>query len=274
LDLFKIVIIPSGAAVIVGLRDELNILYSGVIELAPETWNRISFAYVEHDLDNTDIKVYVNRVEEFPVFALPSGDTSPPLPFLRYGVISEPGSNLVCWFDQIYIDDGDDLNDPNSVLLTAKLPASINEDNWNTTIGTGAVDERPLSETNYKQHTAFSGVRQTYNLQGAGAGDVDISTASILGYMGWSWAKKGSGDDGDLPALIVNNTVQPIILTTSPKLFRFPITSSAYPSDPAGIGMRSNEEAADTFLYECGVIVVTTERPPPRASSVVETLFF
>lgn len=255
LDLFRLVIVPEGDGVVVALQDEALTLYPGVIELLPETWNRISFSYIEHDLDDTDIKVYVNGVEEVSVTALPSGDTSPAIPYLRYGVILNPTIDSVCWFDQIYVDDGDDLADPGDILITAKLPATVNDNNWNATVGTGAINERPLSETNYQQHTASSGVRQTYTLQTAAVGDVDLTGNFIIGYMGWIWAKKGPGDDGDLPALIVNNTVQPIILTASPKLFRLPVTSSAYPSHAAGIGMRSNEEAADTFLYECGVVI-------------------
>jgi hypothetical protein len=175
---------------------------------------------------------------------------------LEFGWVLTPGTSHICWFDQIYLDDGDDMDDPGDKRSTAKLPASVNEDNWDTTGGTGAVNERPLSVTNYKQHAASSGVRQTYTLQSAATGDVDISGNTIAGYMGWAWAKKGAGDDGDLPALIVNNVVQPIILTTTPKLFKFSVASSSYPSHAAGIGMRSNEEAADTFMYEAGAVVV------------------
>lgn len=255
LDLFRIVITAQGDGVVVQLVDEASVVYSGVIELAPNTWNRISFAYIEHDLDDNDIKVYVNGIEEISVTALPSGDTSPQILYLRYGWILNPGVDAVCWFDQLYVDAGDDLGDPGNVLLTAKLPLSVNEDNWNTTGGTGAVNERPIDLANFKQHTASSALRQTYTLERASIGDSDISDEVLCGYMGWAWAKKGSGDDGDLPALIVNNTVLPIILTTTAKLFNLAVTSSSYPTHAAGIGMRSNEEAADTYLYECGVIV-------------------
>lgn len=259
LDLFDLNIVPQGDGVIISIVDDFGTTNLGSIELLPNTWNRVSFSYVERALDDADIKVYVNGAEEISIVGMPSGDTSPPIPYLRYGWVTSPGVDRVCWFDQIYIDAGDDLADPGNVLLAAKLPATAFEDNWNTVGGTGAINERPLDLANFKQHTASSGLRQTYTIENAATGDVNISGATLCGHMGWVWAKKGAGDDGDLPALIVNNVLQPIILSTTAKLFKFPVVSSSYPSHAAGIGMRSNEESADTFLYECGVVVAWLE---------------
>lgn len=245
---------PKGDGVQVRFVDGAGNSYGGITELAINQFNRISVAYVLNGANDLDIQIFVNGIPELSIDGAHTNDLSF-VANLQYGWVQSPGVDHVCWFDQLYIDDGDDLQDPGNALMTAKRPATVNEDEWNATVGTGAVDERPLSETNGKQHTASTGVRQTYTLQAADVGDVDISGESLLGYMGWAWAKKGAGEDGDLPALIVNNVVYPRILTTTPALLKSAISSTVFPSHAAGIGMRSNEESADTFMYESGVVV-------------------
>jgi hypothetical protein len=252
---FQIAVTPKGSALVLRFVDGAGNSYDGLNTLLTNSDNRISFGLVYHGLDNLDIVIYLNGIQELAIFEAATGGFGGPFLNLQYGWVFSPGVDHLCWFDQIYIDDRDDLSDPGDVRCTCKSGATLNEDNWNATGGTGAIAERPLSETNFKQHTAASGVRQTYTLEAVAEGDVDIAAETLIGYMGWAWAKKGSGDDGDLPALIVNNNAVPIILSTSPKLFKASFTSLAYPAHAAGIGMRSNEESADSFLYECGAVV-------------------
>lgn len=47
----------------------------------------------------------------------------------------------------------------------------------------------------------------------------------------------------------------PVIITATPSLLYFPITSPSYPSNAAGIGMTSSTDTADTFMYEIGTIM-------------------
>src|SRR6185436_4896618 len=57
------------------------------------------------------------------------------------------------------------------------------------------------------------------------------------------------------PKLTLNGIDYAVTLTTSPATYRKSITTDAYPSSAAAIGMVSSGTADDTFLYECGVIV-------------------
>lgn len=99
------------------------------------------------------------------------------------------------YVDNIYIDDDTSLTFPGDIRVTAKLPDTVNTAGFDTNVGTGAVNERPLSVTNGKQHAANSDVQQNYTLQTISAGDVDITGATLLGHTGWLYGKKGAEED-------------------------------------------------------------------------------
>lgn len=249
---FKVAL-SAGASPVLQLLDFDNNATSGSTPLAIDTWHRIGLAF-NGAANNLDVKLFLDAVEEVSV-NLDNTDDSTPL-HLQYGWIIPPGTDKLCWFDQIYVDDGSDLTDPNPPPLTAKTPGAVNDDNFDTTGGTGAVNERPLSETNFRQHAASTQVSQNYTLQTAGTGDIDLSSASIGGYMGWVWAKKSEA--GGSHSLTLNGSDHPIQLTTSPALHWFAVTGSGYPDNVAGIGLVSGGSAADTFLYECGAVIAFT----------------
>jgi hypothetical protein len=254
---FQIAVRAKDSAVVLRFADGAGVSYDGIGELAINSDDRISFAYVYHGVDNLDINVFLNGVPQLSISGASTGGFGSPL-HLEYGWVLTPGVDHLCWFDQLYIDDGDDLTDPGSVLVTAKLPATANENNWNTVVGTGAVNERPLDEANHVKHTSPTGARQTYTLQDAATGDVDLTGETLIGYMGWAWAKLGGTDIGDALAFVVNgvtSTAAVAGLGATPKLLKVAATDDTYPSDAAGIGMVANDEASDTFLYEAGAVV-------------------
>lgn len=259
---FSLTIIPKDGGVVLRFVDGESVFYDGITKLLVDAVNRISFSYVLHGLDDLDIKVYVNGIEELSIEQAGTGsvDTFPDLSDLQYGWILNPGTSKNCWFSHLFIDDGDDLADCGNMLSTAKLPAAVNDNNWNTTGGTGAVNERPLSETNFRQETRASQFRQTYTLEAANAGDVDISGETFVGYMGWAWAKKGSGTLEGIQLVVNGQDLESgsaaTLITTTPSLIRAAFVSTSYPSNAAGIGMLSNNETADTFMYECGIVIV------------------
>lgn len=260
--LFDIALNPKGDRSVFRFTDGGGNSFDGITPLLVNTWNRLSVSYVLNATDDLDVKVYVNGIEELSIEQASTGGFSP-FANLLYGWVTSPGADHLCWFEQLFIDNGDDLTDTvfgsefRAPLSTAKLPASVNENEWDTTTGTGAVDERPLSETNLKRHNAATTARQTYTLQSAAVGDVDISTKTPLGYMGWAWTRMQSDDERAF--LVVNGSdinVQGPIKAT-PSLVTHAVTSATYPSNAAGIGMETDEDASgiDVYLYECGAVV-------------------
>lgn len=256
---FEFALIPRGDHVTLRLIDGDKVWYDGITELLPDTDHRISWAHVLHDTNLVDIKLYVDSIQELDIVDAKCAGGAANLVNLLHGWVGFPGVNKVCHFDQLYIDDGNDLTDCGNKYSTAKLPTTPNDDDWDTDGGTGAVNERPLSETNYKQHQAdFDPQRQTYALQAANVGDIDISGETLVGLVGWAWAKFEANFDQENIKLItngveVNRTGQ---LAATPKLIIQPITSPVYPSNARGIGMLSNSETTDTTMYKCGVVMV------------------
>lgn len=245
---------PRDSGVVLKFIDAAFTFYDGTTVLAVDTWYRISLGYVHNGIDDLNIKIYVNSVEELSLTAVDTG-AADFLPDLAYGWLTVPGDNCINWFDQIYVDDGGDLSDPGNVLITAKLPAAVNENTWDTT-GTGAVNERPVSFTNYRQQLGGPD-RQTYTLQTAATGDINISGETLLGYMGWALA--ATSDFSEEAYLVLNNLeyAAPALNSLPGDSFNFlqqPITSASYPSHAAGIGMKSSPDG-DTILLECGAVV-------------------
>jgi hypothetical protein len=264
---FRLAVTPKGAGVVLRLAGGNNTTasegYDGISVLLVDTWYRIGLAYVINDTDDMDVRVYINGVEELAVEGVTTnGNESFNLPDLEHGWIGNPGTGHLAWFTHLYVDDGDDLSDPGNKLMTAKLPASVNQDTWTTTGGTGAVNERPVSETNYRQHaTAIGTARQTYTLQAASAGDVDISGETVVGYMAWAWAKADLNAGGYI--YLAANGADHLEdgvggpLGSAPTLLFDPVTTTSYPSSADGIGMAliNVEDLTDATLYECGVVI-------------------
>lgn len=257
---------------------QLNLTATGVLQLsngvsqigsdgatvALGTWTRISVSYTVTSTTVYSVRLFVNGNPSA------SGDNTPPtlsnttsaqLQMGWFGLSG--GNNKSAYFSDVYIDDGATLDDPgggvaDACRVTAKPSAAVNENTFDTTGGSGAVNERPLDEGNYKQHAAdASQVSQSYAIQTAAGGDVDISSATQIGYMGWIWAKGAAGGSGT-PKITVNGADTAITLTSSPALYSACVTSATYPADAATIGMVSTGTADDTFLYECGIVVAYT----------------
>jgi hypothetical protein len=256
-EVAQVAITPSLAGVRLKFLDGAGNTFEGITDLLVDTWYRLAFSYSFNTTNDLSARLYIDGILELSLTEVSTAGVGIlTVNRLHYGWLVSPGVDHVCWFDQLYIDAGDDLSDPGDIRSTAKLPAAVNDGEWTTTVGTGAVDERPLSITNYVKHTLTSTARQTYTLQAADTGDTDISGETVAGYMGWAWAKVQFDDFWDL-ALVVNgadvdrtNQISPTV-----SLLRHAVTSSTYPSDPAGIGMAGSNEAPDTYLYECGAVV-------------------
>lgn len=260
--LFLLGLSRKGDGAVLRFIDGLGASFLGITQLLPDTWNRISFAYIQRDtvgVNDLDIDIFVNGIQELSLTDLSTDGVA--VFNLFYGWLDSPGVDHLCWFDQIYIDDGDDLSDPGNKLSTYKGPASNNEDNWSTTGGNGAVNERPLSLTNFRQHSPSTGARQSYTLQAASVGDVDLTGKTLVGYMVWAWAKTTNNVTVEEVYLIANGVDVDRTLALAngtngvPLLLKSVITSATYPSDAAGVGMTGNLDTADVFIYELGAVV-------------------
>lgn len=256
----QLALLPRGDKAVLQLLDAGGNFYYGITELATGTNYRIGLSYLHNGIDDLGIKLYINEIPELSVEEANTGGTgAAALTRLHYGWLVSPGVDHVCWFSHIAVDAGDDLTDMGNVLLTAKLPASVNDNDFDTTGGTGAVNERPLSIANFKEHAAptFTAIRQNYTLQSAATGDVDISGETLIGYMGWVWARVGD----DLSGFTVSLTVDGVDIDRTTQfrntasLIRAGIASTSYPSAARGVGLLISEQEFETRMDECGVVV-------------------
>lgn len=244
----KLIIVTSSA-------NTYTTLATGTTTLSINTWYRVSLTYEITSSTVNEARVYLNGNQE--VSELNGTLSTNFYPDIAVGWLSSPGAtggNKTIYVDNIYADDSAGLADTGDVLVTAKLPNTVNNNSFNTTGGTGAVNERPLSETNNKSHTATSTVAQDYNIQTLSVGDVDLTGKTILSRQAWIWAKKGSGGAGS-PKLIAEGVDNTITLGTSYALFTVTNDGSSYPTQANAIGMKSSGAAADTFLAEAGMLI-------------------
>ena len=226
--------------------------------LALNTLYRLSVAYKQISSSVFDITVWKNGIPDISIsnVTLPAGTADR----FAIGYCDGPSDNKVLNFSHVYIDNDTSLTDPGggsgyALYVTAKLPAAVNNNQYTTTGGTGAVNERPLSETNYKAELGKVQYLQDYTLQTAAVGDVDISGAGItlISRCAWMWASLSKAatvyivDNGDSATGFAINATK--VLCTK-------LTDSAtYPSNAAGIGQKSTGTAEDSYLYECGTLI-------------------
>jgi len=233
-------------------------------------WNRISVCFNNHNtINNLDARVYVNGMLDIAVDGQGTND-------ITAGQVRLPGPTIdggPFYFAHVVVEDGADLLDPGNRLCTAKFPATVNEDEFDTTGGTGAVNERPPDDANYRQQAASTLARQNYTLQAAGEGDVDITGMDVVGFMGWIRGGKSTPFGGGAPKITVDGVDYNLTLTTTASYVTKPVTRSGYPSNPAGIGMVSTGSSVDVTLFECGVVVVYTPPFVPTKEAIADTVW-
>ncbi len=234
---------------------------AGTNPISAAVFTRISVSYVITNTTTFTIKVYVNGNIEITATGADFTLAATTGVHVRIGwpiAVAAGMANKVCHFSDVYVDNGTDLEDVcqsgTQRGVTWKAPTAVNTGGYDTTIGTGAVNEVPISLTNGMEELATSNVQQNYNLQGPTAGNRDISNATIVSRTAWMWAKATTGSSGT-PKIMDNGTETAVVLTTSPALYTVITDGTVYPTNAAGIGQRSNGTSAGTFLYECGTII-------------------
>ena len=237
-------------------------LANGTTVLSVNTWYRISFSYTVTNTTTFTAKYYLNGVLE--ATAIDSGTLdgtgSSKVVFSAYS----PSVTADFWFDNIYVDDGSDYTDPGDIRVTAKRPnANGTTNDFSTQIGAGGsgygsghspqVNERPLSTTNgWSIVGAGSAVTEEYNIENLSTGDVDLTSKTLVDYIGWLYTSALAAETGQI---IVNNANSNIALTTTNTLFIKVAGSTTYPAGTGtDIGMITDTTLTTVSLYECGII--------------------
>lgn len=165
-----------------------------------------------------------------------------------------------------YADNSNTLTDTGNIWVTAKRPnANGTTNGFTTQIGAGGsgygsghspqVNERALSITNgWSMVGAGAAVTEEYNIESKSTGDIDISTATIVDWLGWISVKALAGTPTIQIILDGANNAQAI--NTTATLYTKIKGSSTYPSGTgADIGMVTDTSLTTESLYECGVVV-------------------
>lgn len=231
---------------------------NGTVVPGTNAWTRLAVSYTMTSTTVNAFKVYVGGTLSINATNSTVDRTG------TSRLVLAGGTGTAAYWSDIYVDDGSDLADPGDIRVTAKLPAANNTNSFDTAIGANPanrwtnVNERALSETNGWRHAATTNVQENFTLQTAAVGDVDLSSGvTLVGRSAWIWAKGTAGGAGT-PKIMDNGTETAVVLTNAAKLFAVLTASASYPSDAAGIGIRSTNNADDTFLYECGTLIAYT----------------
>ena len=164
-----------------------------------------------------------------------------------------------------YIDDSNSLTDTGNIWVTAKRPnANGTTNGFTTQIGAGGsgygsghspqVNERALSNTNgWSMVGAGSAITEEYNIEAKNIGDIDISAATIVDWLGWA---DMSSLAGETVQMILNGANVGQNITSSETLYYNVKGSATYPAGTgADIGITTATSLTTVSLYECGVVV-------------------
>lgn len=241
-----------------------NSAYLGISgsTLSTGQWYRLSIAYTITSTTVNEFRVFKNGVSDMSA-------TNVTLTAVG-GAFSVGSVAADATFDfrasDHYVDDSSSLTDTGDIWVTAKRPnANGTTNGFSTQIGSGGsgygtghspqVNERALSTTNgWSMVGAGAAVTEEYNIEAKGTGDIDISAATIVDWLGWVSVSALAGTptiqiilDGANNAQAINTT---ITLYTKIK------GSSTYPTGTgADIGIVTGTDLTTESFYECGVIV-------------------
>lgn len=239
---------------------------AGASVLAVDTWRRITLSYAITSTTNWSAKVYLDGVLEF-TRTNADGTLSSAAPAdIQLGLRAGAGTNYLLYISDLYADDTTDQSDPGNVHVTAKLSTTVASGSWDTTRGTGAVNERPANTSNGLTQAATTQAAVVYNVEGAAAGDVDLTGATILGRAAWMLATLSSLTGTptgklQLDGVQAGTSWDPAAANT----YQFFAMVDSGSSAPSTVGVSSSGIAADSLLAEIGAIVayIPSSGPPP-----------
>lgn len=243
--------------------------------LSTGQWYRICLAYTITDTTHNRFELFVDGVSSISVTNATISNTATS----DVTIGNSSVNTALDWrTSDHYIDDSSSLTDTGNIWVTAKRPfANGTANNFNTQIGAGGsgygtghspqVNERALSTTNgWSIIGAGSAVTEEYNIESAATGDIDISGATIVDYLGWVSASALAAETINV---IVNGTNFAQALTTTATMYKKVKGSTTYPAGTGtDIGAQTDTALTTTSLYECGVLVAYTPATPGYAYNV------
>lgn len=228
--------------------------------LSTGQWYRISLAYTITSTSVNRFELFVNGVSSISITNATLTNTVTSV----FGFGNASGNTILdLRASDIYVDDSSALTDPGDIWVTAKRPnASGTLNEWTTQIGSGGsgygtghspqVNERALSNTNGWSFQNAALKTEQYSIEGRSVGDIDISGATIIDYLGWVDAKVGVNSTGNI---IVGGMASNIAVTTTETVYTKIAGSTTYPAGNTDIGMDTNTVNQLFSLYECGIVV-------------------
>lgn len=261
-NVFRLQITNGG---VLQLFETTNQIGSNGATLSTGNWYRIAIAWSITSTSVNEFRVFKDGVQTISVTnaTLTRTATSGNFNSSLLGNI-DGDSDLDFRISDIYIDDSSALTDSGNIWVTAKRPnANGTINNFNVQIGAGGsgygsgyspqVNERPSSDTNGWSVVAVAATTEEYNIEGKATGDINISTATIVDYMGWV---RASSVTSETAQILVSNVTSNISLTSSVATFTAMAGSAIYPAGTGtDIGIVSSATATTVGLYEAGIVV-------------------
>lgn len=232
--------------------------------LTTGAWHHVCLAYSVTDFTVNTFKIFIDGELALTTTNTTLSNIDPQSFRLNNGNATTPID--VRWSD-IYHDNDTSLNNTGPIWVTAKRPVSNGTaNNFNVQIGSGGsgygsghtpqVNERPVSSTNGWSVVALGATTEEYTIEAADVGDINISTAMLIGYMGWVYADSLIAETAQIVVAGVSSDIS--IGDAVTFVFMKVATTSPTPTYPAGgtdIGMISSATATTVKLYDCGIIV-------------------
>lgn len=244
---------------------------NGATVLSVNTWYRVSLSYNLVSTSNYTAKLFLNGNLQTTLSNTDSNLNSINTKIALFGIDTDiygTAFAMTAWFDDIFCDNRSDLSDCGDVRVTAKRPnANGTTNGFTTQIGAGGsgygtghspqVNERPLSNTNgWSMIGAGSAITEEYNIENKSTGDVDISTATIVDWLGWADMKSLAGETVQIILAGANNAQA---ITSTETLYTKIKGSTTYPPGTgADIGIITDTSLTTVSLFECGIIIAYT----------------
>jgi len=180
----------------------------GSATLSANTWYRVCFCMNIVSSTNWTAKLYVTSVDgESPAADVSAsnadfncGGANTSVTLYNGTHVSNPlSTGMILYVTGVVVDNDSSNDDMGDIRCVPKLfnTESGGVQDFDTAIGNarGAsdynnVNERALSLTNGWRHNGATQVAESYGVQNAAAGDIDITGKTIIGHLAWAYGKK------------------------------------------------------------------------------------